>query len=112
MPPKTAGLVFLFSLCALSGCSPKKEAIQTVSPGPVSAVESGGSEASTPLKAIDVNQYYLMASGVTPDWTLDIGTNGIRLRTGEDSYSTRTQHLTRLWIATSNATFSGLNPHT
>ena len=88
MPPKTAGLVFLFSLCALSGCSPKKEAIQTVSPGPVSAVESGGSEASTPLKAIDVNQYYFMASGVTPDWTLDIGTNGNRLRTGEDSYST------------------------
>jgi heat shock protein HslJ len=37
---------------------------------------------------MDVNEYYFMASGVSPDWALDIGTNGIHLRTGEDSYST------------------------
>jgi len=88
MSSKTAQIVFLFSLIALTGCSPKKEAKKTVSPSPVPAVETTETESTTPLKAMDVNKYYFMASGVSPDWTLDIGTDGIRLRTGEDSYST------------------------
>jgi heat shock protein HslJ/uncharacterized membrane protein len=88
MSPKTVQIIFLLSLFVFFGCSPKKEAKKTVVPSPVPAVETTDSESTTPLKAMDVNEYYFMASGISPDWTLDISADGIRLRTGEDSYST------------------------
>jgi hypothetical protein len=57
MSSKTAQTVFLLSLIALTGCSLKKESKKTVSPSPVPAVETTDSEASTPLKVMDVNEY-------------------------------------------------------
>lgn len=88
MHSKITQFVFLLSLFTIFGCSTKKRADKTVFPGPGSTVESASPENSTPLKPINLNEYYFMASGVSPEWTLDIGLDGIGLRTGEESYNT------------------------
>lgn len=107
MLPKTAGLVFFISLFALTGCSSKKQAKKAAFPGPASVPESGGSEASTPLKALNVNEYYFMASGISPDWTLDISTDGIPLMTGEEDSIMEGLERPYLEIDSQNAKFMG-----
>ncbi|MGB5316991.1 MAG: META domain-containing protein [Robiginitalea sp.] len=88
MSPKTVQLVFFLSLFVFFGCAPIKDTKNTESPSPVSDVEAAGSESSNPLKAMDINEYYFMASGISPDWTLDIATDRIRLKTGGDTLNT------------------------
>ncbi len=88
MPLKSTLLTLFASFFIFFGCSPKKESKILENQTAVSASEPTHPEYSIPLNATDMSEIYFTASGLSPEWTLDIAADRIRLQTGGDTLNT------------------------